>query len=816
MASEEYEVLRKYFIDKEKENIQLKEELNNVKNKMNLNFKLNLKNLDIVNSQEYGAEKNMFSSEDNNNSTFIAEGTPNVLSGGILQLDKNNLTTFRRESSTKVSPSESQNIQEHLRKPNTRSKSEIVLLSSITNLPSRNHPIPEGDDGLEGAFNSQLTPTKTQDKQIYLQTDNNQQINKPFLNHLQLLGGGSKENKNICFDLGKTYDEKSKSSMNLNIIGKLSTDHLLNTNKTVIKNIGNNIVDLKTQLNNYEKAYETITSRLEKSPEKGKSNLNNNRDINQNNQNNQNNANNHNNTVKINSKVDVMKYDMIENSQNSSARETPKNDFNYPQNLQQLKQIKDYYDNELKHREDLYSQNISHLNQSHQEEVKHMRMGYEGKIERIIKKSEDEKADAIREINMLKNELKMSTSRIKEDKNDTLQFQRKYIEEMKELHSRFEEFRNKTAEEFHQIRRERDAALNDANIYKDSFEKLKEEFDLQENMYKENNENLKTKQESLKMLTKSNELLKNQLELSKSEVNFLKMKINKLESSEKSLHNILTEKENLQNLQSGLPSTRNNLNYQQADLVNYELFSPVKKPLDSVVINNGNYRQVTQGVTNNYQKQQNHFPTGNYLNSNYHTPIEANYTSNNSNVNGNMMIMTNYDSGNITNEDSQVGSNKIDMRNALQKIRQMEDCLKSMNEENENLRGKLGNVVNLFSTPNMTQGSDVGSGSSYNNRINQHQQKNINANNITSSSQRFRDLTPQLQIKSSPTRTFNNNHNYTNHKPTYNRFKNTSMLREEYTETIETMEDNVIEFPLQVKIKGKIKNISTSFQKLDS
>ena len=40
------------------------------------------------------------------------------------------------------------------------------------------------------------------------------------------------------------------------------------------------------------------------------------------------------------------------------------------------------------------------------------------------------------------------------------------------------------------------------------------------------------------------------------------------------------------------------------------------------------------------------------------------------------------------------------------KIREMEDCLKSMNEENDSLKGKLGNVISHIGTPNDPQKSD--------------------------------------------------------------------------------------------------------------
>ena len=48
----------------------------------------------------------------------------------------------------------------------------------------------------------------------------------------------------------------------------------------------------------------------------------------------------------------------------------------------------------------------------------------------------------------------------------------------------------------------------------------------------------------------------------------------------------------------------------------------------------------------------------------------------------------------------------IDLKKAQMKIREMEDCLKSMNEENDSLKGKLGNVISNIGTPQEQNKSD--------------------------------------------------------------------------------------------------------------
>jgi len=145
------------------------------------------------------------------------------------------------------------------------------------------------------------------------------------------------------------------------------------------------------------------------------------------------------------------------------------------------------------------------------------------------------------------------------EKAEIMEFQKKYLTEMRELQKSFEDFKIKTYEEMKILRKQKEEANRKANIYQQNFERIKVEWDQNEGMYRENYRSMKNKLDSFKIFIKNNEILKNQLELSKSEISFLKLKVSKLESSEKNLHNILLEK-SLMN-----PNILNNPNFSQTN-----------------------------------------------------------------------------------------------------------------------------------------------------------------------------------------------------------------------------------------------------------
>jgi hypothetical protein len=657
--------------------------------------------------------------------------------------------------------------------------------------------------------------------------------------------------------MGRLYDEKSKSSNNLNIIGKLSNSHLINTNKTVIKNIESNITDLKNQLNSYEKAYETITTKLDLSPNEHSSMKNIGSNFNtiisnsNNNSNSQNNSNSHN--IPSKSPLD---YNTAPNNENSY-------EFTLKLKENELNKIKEFYEREIKNKGDIYEQNISHLARTHQEEIKKMRIEHETKVEEIIKKSEEDKLELSKHIIHLEKDLLFYTAK-NEANIEILDFQKKYLHEMKDLQTKFEEFKMKTFTEFNALMQDKEELTRERDFYQENFEKVKEDFIYNENLYKENYNNLKQRLDGMKIMMKNNEILKNQLELARSEINFLKMKIAKLESSEKSLHGIIMEKERQQCSEGGsIGQNLNNnnlydnynsiqqpqLSHKSCEMVNYENNSEFPNNFFSPVNNRGQ-------TPSQYQSRQNeilveeacdgemeikdNFDSEHHLLNNSHNLQNLKSTHQNlkqrtqslnlNNLNHNLNLNLYKENPETLNENLYKA---INLKNAHLKIKHMEDCLRSMNEENDTLKGRLGDVISCLQTPSNQSSSrqvdQTMKRSSSNTLILQKSQNLGSALNST------RNRTPimntnnvQVNSTQNSVRTYNNTpHNeqvmterVNSHIPSQKtsncstrRSSNIPIRRIEEPpelEIQETLDDNIIEFPLQVKIKGKIRKITTS------
>ena len=89
---------------------------------------------------------------------------------------------------------------------------------------------------------------------------------------------------------------------------------------------------------------------------------------------------------------------------------------------------------------------------------------------------------------------------------------------------------------------QKEEAFSKSKFYKESFLKIKKDFEQCEHHYKENENKMRQKLESFKGLLKANEIMKNQVDEAKKESSYLKLQVNKLEISEKRLHNLLLEK----------------------------------------------------------------------------------------------------------------------------------------------------------------------------------------------------------------------------------------------------------------------------------
>lgn len=91
----------------------------------------------------------------------------------------------------------------------------------------------------------------------------------------------------------------------------------------------------------------------------------------------------------------------------------------------------------------------------------------------------------------------------------------------------------------------------------------------------------------------------------------------------------------------------------------------------------------------------------------------------------------------------------IDLKKAQMKIKEMEDCLKSMNEENDNLKGKLGNVISHLTTPQAQEGNklDKKFTKSYEEKLKQKARKQKNFSSIINNNT-LEDLKSKFKISS--------------------------------------------------------------------
>jgi len=274
---------------------------------------------------------------------------------------------------------------------------------------------------------------------------------------------------------------------------------------------------LKNQLNNYEKAYESINSRLD-------------------------------NNLGDNGKNAQLEARISELNTLLRLKEEEK------------KHIQELYSNEMKMKLETNNQLILNIKQSHEEEIRSIKSEFESQTMHQLKNFEEEKIELKNSIMNLEKELIITNKKNDlNEKAEVIEFQKKYLTEMRELQKSFEEFKIKTYEEMKILRKQKDESNKKANLYQQNFEKIKIDWEQNEGMYRENYRSMKNKLDSFKIFIKNNEILKNQLELSKSEVAFLKLKVSKLENSEKNLHSILLEKSVLN------PSLLNNPSFNQTN-----------------------------------------------------------------------------------------------------------------------------------------------------------------------------------------------------------------------------------------------------------
>jgi hypothetical protein len=207
------------------------------------------------------------------------------------------------------------------------------------------------------------------------------------------------------------------------------------------------------------------------------------------------------------------------------------------------KRIQDLYVNEMKIKLEQNNQMIINIRKNHKDEMKKFHIEFEQKNFLERKKFEAEKFELMDKVMNQEKELILANEKNDlSQKAEIVEFQKKYLTEMRELQKSFEDFKIKTYEEMKTLKKQKEEAIFMKKNYEQEIERLNIEWEQNENIYKENYRSMKNKLDSFKIFIKNNEILKNQLELSKSEIAFLKLKVSKLENSEKSLQGILLEK----------------------------------------------------------------------------------------------------------------------------------------------------------------------------------------------------------------------------------------------------------------------------------
>lgn len=126
-------------------------------------------------------------------------------------------------------------------------------------------------------------------------------------------------------------------------------------------------------------------------------------------------------------------------------------------------------------------------------------------------------------------------------KKEIMEFQRRYLDEMKELQSTFEDFKVKAYAEFKNLKYQREEERAKCRSLQEILENYRREYEFNESSIKETENHYKSRLENIRTLVKTNEILKIELENSRKEINYLQLQVKKLESSEKRLQHILLE-----------------------------------------------------------------------------------------------------------------------------------------------------------------------------------------------------------------------------------------------------------------------------------
>lgn len=178
-------------------------------------------------------------------------------------------------------------------------------------------------------------------------------------------------------------------------------------------------------------------------------------------------------------------------------------------------------------------------------------------------------------------------------KKEIMEFQRRYLDEMKELQSTFEDFKVKAYAEFKNLKYQREEERAKCRNLQDMLENYRREYEFNESNIKETENHFKSRLDNIRTLVKTNEILKIELDNCKKEINYLQLQVNKLESSEKRLQHILLENDFLNDRIETLGFHMNSQN----PLNNSKVIRNEFQPRSSIDFNNNNFNYKSQDMT---------------------------------------------------------------------------------------------------------------------------------------------------------------------------------------------------------------------------
>lgn len=335
-----------------------------------------------------------------------------------------------------------------------------------------------------------------------------------FEDRNNFISSNIKQNNNIVTNINlDNYNSENynsgyldKSSNNLGYSENNNSNSQIFSNETKLLSsdvgkIQNNIIDIKSQLNTYEKVYDTINKHLDdQNVSKIKS---------------------------LNDQINNLRRRLNEEEENikhlkeSHLKEI---DFKDEFNRKEIKKIEQFYNEKIKSLDELNQLNINKINE-----------GYE--MVSLIK------LQKIKQLKQRIKELETENTFLKQNdkKKEIAEYQKRYYSDVLELQKTFDDFKNKTSAEFKKLKAQRDEEKKKALYFEELYNNLLAEYEMNESSIKESEMVFKNKTENIKNLIKSNEILKIEVENLQSEVEILKYKLKVSNDKEKKLQSIAME-----------------------------------------------------------------------------------------------------------------------------------------------------------------------------------------------------------------------------------------------------------------------------------